>query len=115
MNQRVLVIAFCLLISFLTLFLSSCVCLRDYTGAKEGAFGLEITQQMGEGAEQKDYYVTGNNEVVVQGYNKKEIVASLGYPDKVDINLEGDEVWRYEDEQIEILIYEGKVKSWRKF
>ncbi|MCF7873650.1 MAG: hypothetical protein K9L84_05265 [Candidatus Omnitrophica bacterium] len=103
-----------LLFTTLVLFLSACVQMRDYTGKKEGAFGLDIKQGIGEGEIKKDYYLTKRKEVIIQGYSKKEVIASLGYPDKITTSLEGNEIWRYEDKKLEIIFYREKVDGWNE-
>ncbi|MCF7916538.1 MAG: hypothetical protein K9L61_02025 [Candidatus Omnitrophica bacterium] len=101
-----------LFVMILTVALSACVQLRDYTGTKEGAFGLDIKQGIGEGTMKKDYYLTDGNEVIIEGYSKKEVRASLGYPDKISTNLEGNEVWTYQDKKLEIIFDEKRVNDW---
>lgn len=103
-----------LLFAILTLSLLACVQMRDYTGTKEGAFGIDIKQGIGEGKIKKDYYLSDKNEVIIEGYSKKEVRASLGYPDKITTNLEGNEVWIYQDKKLEIIFYEKKVNDWNE-
>lgn len=103
-----------LLFVIITLSLSACVQMRDYTGTKEGAFGIDIKQGIGKGSIKKDYYLTDKNEVIIEGYSKKEVRASLGYPDKITTNLEGNNVWIYEDKKIEIIFDSERVNDWNE-
>ncbi|MDD3296375.1 MAG: hypothetical protein PHU64_03340 [Candidatus Omnitrophica bacterium] len=93
---------------------SGCVQMRDYTGTREGAFGLDIKTGFDKGADKKDYHIVDEDTALIIGDTKKEIVAKVGLPDKVHTTLEGYEIWIYEDEGVELLFKENDVKSWRK-
>jgi hypothetical protein len=97
---------------FLGMILVGCVQMRDYTGVKEGAFGLDIKKGFGEGAEKKDYYIMKNGEVIIIGDTKKEIVTKIGFPKDMEVTLEGDEMWAYNDKAIDLFFKEDRLNGW---
>lgn len=99
---------------FLLVGIVGCIQMRDYTGVKNGAFGLNVKKSFGEGKEKKDYYVIKGGEGIVIGDTKKEIIALIGLPDKVSTTLEGYECWVYEERKIELLFHEGRLKDWQQ-
>ncbi|MFA7676776.1 MAG: hypothetical protein WCY34_01245 [Candidatus Omnitrophota bacterium] len=94
--------------------LSGCVQMRDCTGTREGAFGLDIKTGFDEGADKKDYHIVDEDTILIIGDTKNEIISKVGLPDRVHTTLEGYEIWIYEDERVELLFKENNVKSWRK-
>lgn len=92
---------------------SGCVKMRDYTGVREGAFGLLIEKGLDEGANRKDYFVTSDGIGVIFHDSKKEIIDKLGQPDKIDILMDKREVWIYEKRGLELYLEDGYLTGWK--
>lgn len=92
--------------------LSGCVELRDYTGTREGAFGLDIKKGFGPGADKKDYYVVKKDVNLIIGDTKNEIIFKIGLPDAIDVTLERYERWTYKDEKIKLFFSGNRLKEW---
>ncbi len=103
-----------LIIALAVLAAAGCIQMRDYTGVKDGAFGLDVKKGFGKGKEKKDYYVIKDGEGIVVGDTKNEVITLMGIPDQVTTNLEGYECWVYEKNGVVFLFSEGKLKSWRE-
>ncbi len=91
---------------------SGCVKLRDYTGIREGAFGLDIKKGFGEGGEKKDYCVFEDGADLVIGDKKSEVTLKIGLPDKVESTLEGYESWLYESRKIKLYFKGERLEGW---
>ncbi len=102
-------------IAILTIVIAGCVQMRDYTGVRDGAAGLDIEQRFGEGVAKKDYYVVKDGEGIVLGDNKNEVIAHLGLPDEVKTNLEGYEYWIYEKRSLKLFFSEDRLREWEEF
>ena len=90
-----------------------CVQMRDYTGIKEGAFGLDIRKGFGEGNIKKDYYAIGDRDGLIIGDTAREVTLKIGLPDKVETTQEGYEAWVYEDRKVKFLFEDGKLRDWQ--
>ena len=108
MNKKLFTSAF---LSLFLLFLTSCIQMRDYTGIKEGAFGLDIQKGFGSGTEKKDYYVVKDGEGIIVGDKKREVVNKIGLPDKIESTIEGYENWTYEERKMKFLFKEGRLNG----
>jgi len=96
----------------LAIIICGCVQMRDYTGVREGVFGLDINKGFGEGADKKDYYVFKDGINLISGDSKDEIIAKIGLPDKRDITLDKSEVWTYEERKIQLYFDGERLVSW---
>ncbi|UCC95973.1 MAG: hypothetical protein JSW40_04285 [Candidatus Omnitrophota bacterium] len=94
--------------------LSACVEMRDYVGAREGFFGLDVKTRFGEGAERKDYYVTEDGVGIVQHDSKNEIISKMGSPDSIETTLEGYECWIYEEDRLQLIFKGDYLHDWIK-
>jgi len=103
-----------ILIALFLMLSSGCVQMRDYTGVKEGAFGLDIQKGFGDGNHKKDYYLVKDGQGVVAGDKKNEVVNLMGLPDRIESTLEGYEGWFYENRNIILLFKDNKLDSWRQ-
>ncbi|MBP7088962.1 MAG: hypothetical protein KBB01_06690 [Candidatus Omnitrophica bacterium] len=99
----------------LIIFFSGCVKLRDYTGVKGGAFGLDIERKFGSGTDKKDYYQLENGEVIIIGDTKKEVIMKIGLPAKIEKTLDGYEKWVYESKEIELFFKGKRLYDWDSF
>ena len=93
--------------------LTGCVQMRDYVGAKEGAFGVDIKKGFGRGEEKKEYIMVEEGCALVVGDTKKEVIQKIGTPESVDTTIEGYECWRYREKGIEIFFKTKKLYGWR--
>ena len=91
-----------------------CVQRRDYTGVRDGHFGVDVKRSFGPGREMKDYYVIEGGEGIVKNDTKDEVFSKLGEPDSIAITLEGYEAWTYEVRKLELLFKDGYLKEWRE-
>ena len=99
---------FMLVLILSILIFSGCVQGRDYTGERDGAFGLQRTKNFGRGQEaKKDYYVIDGGDGIIVGDTKTEIQKKLGSPDKIDTTLEGFETWFYANRGV-TFIFDGE-------
>jgi len=92
--------------------LAGCVQMRDYTGIKEGAFGLDMQKGFGEGGNKKDYLILENGNSLIIGDSKNEVIAKIGIPDQVKTTIEGYESWVYESEKITLLFKGERLNDW---
>jgi len=92
-----------------------CVQMRDYTGVRGGAAGLDVSNRFGEGMEKKDYYVVEAGEGIVIGDTKNEVIAQLGLPDEVKTNLEGYEYWIYQNRGLKLYFSGDRFREWEEF
>jgi hypothetical protein len=92
-----------------------CVQMRDYTGSRDGRFGLDVSKGFGKGAvPKKDYYVVSGGEGIVIGDNKNEVTQKIGLPDTVSSTFEGYESWTYNEREV-IFIFSGeRLLEWKK-
>ena len=96
--------------------LTGCVEMRDYTGVRDGAFGLNVKQGFGKGSDhKKDYYLVEDGKAVILGDTKNEVIALIGTPDNIKTTLEGYESWLYGEMGLELLFENDKVVEWREF
>lgn len=102
--------AFSLIIGLVVLV--GCVQMRDYTGIREGAFGLDMQKGFGEGGNKKDYYILKNGNSLIIGDSKNEVIAKNGIPDQVKKTIEGYESWLYESEKINLLFKGERLNDW---
>lgn len=100
---------------FFSLAIYGCVQMRDYTGVRDGAAGLDINNRFGPGLEKKDYYVVEAGEGIVIGDSKNEVLAHLGIPDKVETTVEGYEYWIYQDRNLKLFFSGDRFIEWREF
>lgn len=91
---------------------SSCVQMRDYTGIRNGSFGIDIKKGFGQGKEKKDYYITEDGVSFVVHDKKSEIVSKLGFPDERDVTLEGYECWIYKNRKLKLFFQDNYLKEW---
>ena len=98
-----------------TVFISGCVQMRDYTGVKNGAPGLNIKNQFGPGESTKDYYVVSGGEGIVVGDTKDEVIAKLGLPDEVTTTVEGYEAWIYKSRNLKLFFSGDRFREWQEF
>lgn len=110
MNNKITFVAL-----FILIFTMGCVQMRDYTGIREGAFGLDIKKGFDEGGDKKDYCVVGEGIAFVIGDSKNEVIAGIGLPDKVETTLAGHESWIYEDRKINLFFKEDRFDGWNFF
>ncbi|MDD5070019.1 MAG: hypothetical protein PHV17_04760 [Candidatus Omnitrophica bacterium] len=96
----------------LAMIFSSCVQLRDYTGARDGAFGLERTKRIGKGVASKDYYVVSGGEGIVKNDTKDEVFTKMGTPDKIETSVEGYELWFYEERKVKLTFENDALLKW---
>ncbi len=96
-------------------FISGCVQMRDYTGVKDGAAGLDIKNQFGTGESTKDYYVVRGGEGIVVGDTKDEVIGQLGLPDQVTTTVEGYETWIYKSRNLRLFFSGERFKEWQEF
>lgn len=94
--------------------LSACVEARDYVGAKDGAVGLDIKRQFGQGEAVKDYYVTKDRIGLVKNDTKGEVAAKIGYPTSITTTLGGDECWIYDRRGLELCFDGDRLDSWKE-
>ena len=94
---------------------SGCVQMRDYTGVRDGAAGLDIKNQFGPGQSTKDYYVVSAGDGIVVGDTKDEVIAQLGLPDEVSTTLEGYEVWIYKTRSLKLFFSGDRFREWQEF
>jgi len=99
----------------LMMFLGGCVKLRDYTGVKGGAFGLDVEKTFGTGITKKDYYQLENGEVIIIGDTKKEVIIKMGLPIEIEKTLDGDEKWVYDDKGIDLFFKGKRLYGWDIF
>ena len=103
------------LICLSLIFLAGCVQMRDYTGTREGAFGLDIKQGFDSGVQVKDYYIIKDGLAIIVGDTKNEIISKIGLPTKVDLTLDKYENWTYEKLNLSLLFKDDKLNSFRPF
>ncbi len=84
------------LVIFLVIFMVSCVQMRDYTGIKDGSFGLDVKSGFDTGARDKDYYLVGEDTAIIIGDTKREVIFKIGLPTMIEAGLDGDECWLYD-------------------
>lgn len=94
--------------------LSSCVESRDYLGARDGAVGLDIKRQFGQGEAVKDYYVTKDRIGLIKNDTKNEVTAKIGYPSSITTTLDGDECWIYERRSLMLCFNGDRLDSWKE-
>lgn len=97
-----------------SLIFSSCARMRDYTGVRNGSFGLDIQKGFGQGGEKKDYYVTEDGVSFVVRDKKSEIIAKLGFPDSKETTVEGYECWEYKNRKLKLFFQDDYLKDWVK-
>ncbi|MBU1113475.1 MAG: hypothetical protein KKH93_06365 [Candidatus Omnitrophica bacterium] len=95
--------------------LIGCVQMRDYTGVRDGAAGLDIKNQFGPGESTKDYYVVDAGDGIVIGDTKDEVIAQLGLPDEVATTLEGYETWIYKARSLKLFFSGDRFREWQEF
>ncbi len=94
--------------------LAGCVQMRDYTGSRDGRFGLDVSKGFGKGAEpKKDYYVISGGEGIIIGDTKNEITKKIGLPDKVTSTFEGYESWTYNEREVIFIFSGGRLREWK--
>ena len=96
----------------LVVIFSSCVQMRDYTGTRDGAFGLEKTKRFGKGDASKDYYVVSGGEGLVKNDTKDEVFIKMGTPDKIETSVEGYELWFYEARKVKLVFESDSLLKW---
>ena len=89
-----------------------CVEMRDYVGARDGAFGVDVQTGLGTGADKKDYYIIKEDTAIILGDTKNEIIHKIGLPSKVGTTLEGYETWSYTEEKIELIFKGERLGGW---
>lgn len=95
--------------------ISGCVQMRDYTGTRDGAAGLDVENRFGPGDAKKDYYVVKDGEGIVIGDSKDEVIAMLGLPDEVKTTLEGYEYWIYAQRNLKLFFSQDRFREWQEF
>jgi hypothetical protein len=94
---------------------AGCVQMRDYTGERDGHFGLDVSRGFGKGIEpRKDYYVISGGEGIVVGDTKSEITKKIGLPDSVTSTFEGYECWRYHQRSVEFIFSGEELREWKQ-
>ena len=99
----------------LTILISGCVQMRDYTGTRDGAAGLDVENRFGPGAAKKDYYIVKDGDGIVIGDSKDEVIAMLGIPDEVKTTLEGYEYWVYTERNLKLFFSQDRLREWQEF
>jgi len=97
------------------LFVLGCAEMRDYTGIRNGSFGLDIQRGFDEGGVKKDYCLLKEGVDLVARDTKDEVVSKLGFPDKIGNTLDGCEKWVYEGDKISLFFKEHRLTSWEFF
>jgi len=100
---------------FLILILVSiygCVQMRDYTGVRDGSFGLDINKGFDQGVDKKDYYIISEDVALIIGDTKNDVIFKIGLPTKTAIELDGYEKWIYEDKKIDLFFKADRLRSW---
>ena len=103
------------LIFLVCFILAGCVQMRDYTGVRDGFFGLDVKKGFGEGAEEKDYYRVSADTAVIVRETKNQVKTKLGLPDSIGRNLEGYECWVYEKHKLKLFFEGDYLKEWEEF
>lgn len=99
----------CLLILAFTL---GCVQMRDYTGTRDGSFGLDVNKGFDQGVDKKDYYLISEDVAIIARDTKDEVVFKIGLPTRVETDLDGYECWVYEDKKIDLFFGDNRLSSW---
>jgi len=99
----------------LVIFLASCVEMRDYTGVRDGFFGLDFKKGFGQGEDRKDYYLIQGEIAIVRGDSKNEIITKLGYPKEIVVTLERYECWIYQEKKIKLFFDGDYLNGWQAF
>ncbi|UCD15916.1 MAG: hypothetical protein JSV34_02385 [Candidatus Omnitrophota bacterium] len=95
--------------------LTGCVGLRDYTFRKNGAVGLRLKQEIGEGLKEgKDYYVDRDGVYFVIHDTKDEILKKFGLPDKREKTVEGYDCWVYNSRKLKLFFKEDYLEDWQE-
>ncbi|MFH1519917.1 MAG: hypothetical protein ABIE75_05050 [Candidatus Omnitrophota bacterium] len=90
----------------------SCVQMRDYTGIKDGAFGLDVKSGFDTGARGKDYHLIGEDAAIIIGDTEREVIFKIGLPARIEMGLDGDECWLYDGRRIELFLRDGRLRDW---
>ena len=97
------------------IFVAGCVRMRDYTGVRQGAFVLDVKKSFDKGTEKKNYVVLEEGVYLIVRDKKKEVISKIGLPDKVDVTLEGQERWEYEERKVNLFFRGDFLNSWELF
>ncbi len=103
------------ILCFLVLILGSiygCVQMRDYTGVRDGSFGLDINKGFDQGVDRKDYYMISEDVALIVSDTKNDVIFKIGLPAKTNIELDGYESWSYEDRRIDLFFKGDRLRSW---
>ncbi len=101
-----------IVLSFFLLSFTACVEMRDYTGVRDGAFGLDIKKGFDQGKDKKDYCLFDDGSFVVLGDKKTEVTQNIGLPDKVESTFEGYESWTYKERKVKLIFDQERLKGW---
>ena len=96
----------------LLVFAYGCVQMRDYTGIREGAFGLDVNKGFDQGVDKKDYYLINEDVALIVGDSKDEVIFKIGLPDSIKMELDGHESWIYKERKIDLFFSDGRLRSW---
>jgi len=103
------------MLCFLVLILVSiygCVQMRDYTGVRDGSFGLDVNKGFDQGVDKKDYYMISENLALINGDTKDDVIFKIGLPTETRIELDGYENWRYQDRKIDLFFKADRLRGW---
>jgi hypothetical protein len=103
------------LILFFLIFIWGCadmVEMRDYTGVREGAFGLDVKRGFDQGVDKKDYYVIKQGVALIIGDTEKEVIVKIGLPDEISTTLDGHKKWLYKNRKINLFFKNKRLNSW---
>lgn len=96
------------------LFIFFCGCARvgDYVGTTHGYLTLGMKQKFGGGGEKKNYYALDEMTIISPGALKPDVREKLGLPDKIESNIEGYEIWIYNNRKIKLFFENEKFREW---
>ena len=105
--------SFTLYLLILVLFSTyGCVQMRDYTGVRDGTFGLDVNKGFDQGVDKKSYCIIDEDIALIVGDTKNDIVFKIGLPTKVETGLDGYENWMYEEKKIDLFFSGKRLKGW---
>jgi hypothetical protein len=100
----------------LSLILSfGCAQMRDYTGVRDGAFGIDVKTGFDQGVDKKDYYLISEEVALIAGDTKNQVIFKIGLPDNTDIGLDGYEQWFYEARGLVLFFRDDRLRGWSPF
>ena len=86
--------------------------MRDYTGVRDGSFGLDVNKGFDQGVDKKDYYMISENVALIVSDTKNDVIFKIGLPNETKIELDGYENWSYEDRKIDLFFKADRLRGW---